>query len=101
MDLELQKKIIEQWEEKNILTKDESSKLKFYLSELPDRVKNINNFLNEKTLFGLESQNPIKLADVLVDFSIELGVSVDYFKDARKLFNKVADRLNKKYAEES
>lgn len=101
MDLELQKKLIEQWGEKNILTKKEISRLKFYLSELPDRVKNINNFLNEKTLIGLESYDPIKLAEVLIDFDVELGVSVDYFKDARKFFNKVSDRLYKKYSEES
>lgn len=101
MDLELQKKLIEQWEEKNILTKKEASRLKFHLSELPDRVKNINKFLNEKTLLGLESYDPIKLSEVLIDFDVELGVSVEYFKDARKLFNKVTDRLHKKYSKEA
>lgn len=101
MDLELQKKLLKQWEEKNILTKKEASRLNFYLSELPDRVKNINIFLDEKTFIGLESYDPMKLADELIDFEIELGVAVDYFKDARKFFNKVTDRLYKKYSEKS
>ena len=101
MDLELQKKLIEQWQEKNILTKKEVSRLNFYLSELTNRVNNINNYLNEKTLFGLESNDPIELANILIDFDIELGVSVDYFKDAKKQFNKITNRLYKKYSEET
>ncbi len=101
MNLELQKKLLNQWEEQNILTKKEASRLNFHLSELSDRVKNINVFLNEKILFRLESYDPIKLADELINFEIELGVAIDYFKDARKFLNKVTDRLYKKYSEES
>ena len=100
MNLELQKKILDQWCEKGTLKKKEASKLKFHLSELSDRVNNIDNFLNKKILYGLESYDPIKLAEVLIDFEIELGVAIDYFRDAKKIFTKISDRLYEKYSQE-
>ncbi|GEM_PF-3000457 len=101
MNVEKLKKLKEEWEKKGILTTKEINRLYFFLFEITESCEKISNRINKDIKNASKSSDSLNLANELIDFDIELGIAIDYFKDARKFLNKVTDRLYKKYSEES
>ena len=101
MDVEKLKKLKEEWEKKGILTTKEINRLYFFLFEITESCEKISKRIDKDIKNASKSPDSLKLADELIDVEIDLGVAIDYFKDARKFLNKVTDRLYNKYSEES
>ncbi len=100
MEVEYLNEIKENFEKQNILTEKEINGLIHYFAEILLRIEKINTILNSLIRNESKCKDPIKLGQLLIKFDVELSVSIDYFKDARKEFNKVINRLYKKYSEE-
>jgi len=100
MDFEELKKIKDDLEKKDILTPKEISRLYFFLFEIMDTCEKIEERIDKDLKNALKKDDPLILANELIDFEIELGVAIDYFRDAKKIFTKISDRLYEKYSQE-